>query len=275
VTGESFRVIAVNPRETRILVLSWFGAAALILLVLFIVTRGTDDATAATTPPASVTTTTSAPSETTVPGDTTTTSSGETTSSGPSTTLTTSPPNTTLSTSPPSGELLLKDDGTGGVDFGATPDEAIAFATSALGTPDDDSGWVDSFSIYGTCPRPVVRGVEWGSSGTGFGFVLLFTRSATSYQSAGTDHFFGYYYVNGNDPAGLKTLEGITIGSAVGDAEAAYSQFEIGESPFDPLAGSWNVDRDPSADTLLWGFSDGLDSTDLITTINGGITCGE
>jgi hypothetical protein len=50
---------------------------------------------------------------------------------------------------------------------------------------------------------------------------------------------------------------------------------EIGESPWDPGSGVWVVDDDVSDDAQLWGFATGQSDTDLVTSILGGVTCGE
>jgi hypothetical protein len=292
----------VDQRETRILVAFWLLTAVLIVGVVLLVTRENGVASAGTTFPSTTTvtvptettavttptetTTVTTPTETTtvtspqdtttsLPAETTTTSAPDETTTTAAGETTTSSADTTSTSGAPAGDLVLEDDGIGGVSFGATPAETVEYATAELGPPANDSGWIDSDSKYGTCPRPEVRGVEWGSSDTGYGFVLLFTKAGTSYQPTGTEHFFGYYYVNADDPAGLATPEGLTIGTSVGEAEALYTDFAIGESPFDPQDGAWSVDSDPSADSLLWGIADGVDSTDSITTVNGGITCAQ
>jgi hypothetical protein len=54
-----------------------------------------------------------------------------------------------------------------------------------------------------------------------------------------------------------------------------YPTIEIDESPWDPVAGVWRVDDDPSDDSQLFGFAGGQGDADLITSILGGVTCGE
>jgi hypothetical protein len=119
----------------------------------------------------------------------------------------------------------------------------------------------------------VVRGVEWGGSDGRFGFVLLFTRAATSHRPEGGEHFFGYYYLDGDDPFGLGTPEGVLIGTTVAEAAVAYPTWSIGDDDF--FGTTWIVDDDPGDDALLYGSATGEGPDGLIETINAGVTCGE
>ena len=119
----------------------------LIALLVFLAVQavGGDDEAATTTTMESTTSEATATTEAT-----TTTTVAETTTTEATTTTT-----TTLA------PLALEPDGIGAVDFGAAPNAAIAYTTAFLGSPDRDTGWVDSFSEFGTCPPPEVRGVPW------------------------------------------------------------------------------------------------------------------
>jgi hypothetical protein len=147
---------------------------AIIVVILLRPIGGSDEALETTTLPTSTTEAVTSTTE-----ETTTTSSTTTTTSTTSTTL---------------APLVLEPDGIGGVAFGATPDDAITYATAVLGPADRDTGWVDSSSEFGTCPPPEVRGVQWGESLSGFGhaFTLLFTQAPTSHKPEGGEHLFGY-----------------------------------------------------------------------------------
>jgi hypothetical protein len=278
----------VDSRQFRIIsILLGVIGAALLAIILVLVFGSSDDeeptaapdaTTAAPTPvttlpaptlpPAPATT---LPAPTLPPAPTTTAAPPPTTSAA--TTTTEAPPPPTTTTGPPPLPLVLQDDGIGGVPFGADPDTTIAYAESVLGAAKNDTGWVDSFSKYGTCPGPVVRGVEWGGEGSGFGFVLLFTEAATDHLPGGGQHLFGYYYFG--DPDGLATGGGISVGSTLGDALAAHPGSTVEEHPLVPGSGSWFVDDVEGDDSLLWGFAEGLGADDTLTSINGGITCGE
>ncbi len=263
----------MNDRQFRILavLLGLIGLLLLAILVWLALGGDEGETAAGTTTSSAVSSTDPADTSTTTLPATSTTATSSTTSSTSSTTTTSTTSTTTTTTT--IAPLLLEADGIGAVDFGADPDTAIAYATAALGPPKRDSGWIDSFSVYGTCPGPVVRGVEWGGPADWYGFVLLFTQAATSYQPAGVPHLFGYYYIDGTDPAGLGTPEGIFIGSSVADAQAAYPTLQLFD---DEIFGTtWRVDDDPSDDAILYGSTSGTDPADIIETINGGVTCGE
>ena len=250
-------------------------AALLIALLVFFAVQafGGDDEAATTTTLSSttseVTTTTTVAETTTTVVETTTTEATTTTTVAETTTSEATTTTTTLA------PLALEPGGIGAVDFGATPDAAIAYTTSFLGPPDRDTGWVDSFSEFGTCPPPEVRGVQWGTSPSGFGhaFTLLFTKAATSHLPAGGEHLFGYDYFGGD--VALSTPEGMTVGSTLLEAKTLYPTVDINESPWDPASGVWVVDDNPSDDAQLFGFATGQSDTDLVTSILGGVTCGE
>ena len=262
--------------------LPWIAVAAVALIVVAIIAirSGDSDDVAATT--------TTAQGTTTEPASTTSvaTTTVPTTTLPPSTTLpptTTLPPSTTLPPTtvpdttipePPIGELTLETDGVGAlvtfVSFGANDEGAIAAVTASLGPNTRDTGWIPSFSEYGTCPGDEVRGVEWGS------FVMLFTMADTAFETGGAPHFFSYYYTEPAQPD-FATPDMIEIGSTVAELKAAYDgpEFEFGEFEFEPSLGFWVYERDNDAQTLLWGGTTGLADSDLVTSINGGTGCGE
>ena len=267
-----------EQRSTFLAVVLGIAVGLLIAILVFLAIQalGDDDeaALATTTTTETTTTTTGAttPTEaaTTTTAEATTTTEATTTSTEASTTTTEA--TTTTTTLPP---LELEADGIGGVKFGAALDEAIAYATESLGVPDRDTGWVDSFSEFGTCPPPEVRGVQWGSNPSGFGyaFTLLFTKAETSHKPAGGEHLFGYDYFGGD--INLGTPEGLTVGSTLLVGRALYPSMEIYESPWDPTAGSWRVDDDRSDQSQLFGYATGQADDSLVTSIIGGVTCGE
>ncbi len=153
------------------------------------------------------------------------------------------------------------------VPFGTQDDEAIAAVTAMLGTPTDDSGWVDAFSVYGTCPGPVVRGVHWRS------FVMLFTQADTDFWSGGVPHFFAWYYTN--VPPDLATTEGLALGDTMATLQSLYGgpALEVAEDPFEPGGAIWLYDM--VGWTGMFGYADSREPTGVITSINGGRGCGE
>lgn len=237
------------------------GVVGALVLVVAACGGSADETTTSstTTAPPATSSTTVAPTTTTVVETTTTMET--TTSAAPTTTSTTSAP----------GALQLTDEGVAAgatwVPFGTLDEETISAFSAVLGSPSDDSGWVDSFSVYGTCPGPVVRGVHWGS------FVALFTQAETDFWTVGVPHFFAWYYTA--VPPELATTEGLEIGSTIQDLSDLYGgpDLIIDESPFDPTSGYWSYDL--VGWTGLWGYADGIDPASTITSVNGGRGCGE
>ena len=269
------------------ILLSVIGTALLVLILVLVLSSSDDEPAVAPPPPP---TTTPLPASTlptpTLPPAPATTLPEPTLPPAPPTTppttllpattaatTTEAPPPATTTTETPPAPLILQDDGLGGVPFGTDPAVTISYAESVLGPAGNDTGWINSFSKYGTCPGPVVRGVEWGGDGSGYGFVLLFTEAATDHLPGGGQHLFGYSYFG--DPGGLVTDGGITVGSTLGDALAAHPGSTVDEHPLVPGSGTWTVDPDPSDHSLLWGFANGIGAGDALTSVSGGVTCGE
>ena len=132
-----------------------------------------------------------------------------------------------------------------------------------LGDPDDDTGWIPSFSAYGTCPGDEVRVVRWQT------LEVFFSDGPTDWAPAGVRHFFAY-----SDSAlidapvlDLATREGLRIGSTVADVKAFYGDDAVvADDPFFPPSFQFDV---PGAG-FLWGLV-----TDVVQSIAGGIGCGE
>lgn len=162
--------------------------------------------------------------------------------------------------------------------FGFDDDETVAAVEDVLGPPSSDSDWVDSLSegweMFGVCPQPNVRGVNWGSGGN-VSLQLLFTDGDTDFWTGGVEHFFAYYYADTSDPRGLTTPEGIGVGSTLAELQSAYDPgaIVIDEAFFDPAVGFWSYDM--ATWTGLWGYATGQADSDTITSINGGQGCGE
>lgn len=247
------------------------GAVAVILAVVLVSNLGGGDTVAANSTTTGPESTTSVPPTTsTTAKGTTTTVEETTTSSAPVESTTTSSVETTT-TSAGESTVELSDEGVQAgsqwVHFGFDDEDAIEAVAAVLGAPTNDSGWVDSFSVYGTCPAPVVRGVHWDD------FVMLFTQADTDFWSAGVPHFFGYYLTSPSPE--LVTTENIGVGSSVDLLVAAYggALYTMEESFFDSALGYWTYDQQTW--TGLWGYSTGMASSDVVTSVNGGSGCGE
>jgi hypothetical protein len=198
-----------------------------------------------------------------------TTSTEATTSTSTTTTVpTTTAPTTTVAlpsttvADPAVADLVLSGDGIGTAGFGAEPDGVIAYISSYLGQPSNDSGWIDPLSV-GLCSGAELRRVSWGV------LTLLFGDVSSVLQ--GRRHFFGYTYGDqaeiGAPPAGLATSRGVAIGSRVVDVRAAYPAAEV--FPEDDFTPPFFFVNDS-----LRGFLTGTDDDAIVTAIIGGDDCG-
>lgn len=205
---------------------------------------GTDDLTPLPTSPTTAVATTLAPL----------------TTSTTSSTSTAAP--TTSTTVDPVEALLLRRDGIGDVRFGVDPEGALTYLKARLGTPDEDSGYVDAFSEFGNCPGTRVRGVRWGD------LLLLFGDEST--VAEGRLHFFSWRYgpagPGGPDPAGLKAEGGITLGSPVSAIMKAFPQTTVFADEI--FGAGFEIVR------TLSGTLTGTEASGQVTVLYGGIACG-
>ncbi len=220
-------------------------------------TDGGDDDTSTTT-----TSTTEPEPEDTEPPPVTTAPPAPSTST--STTSTTVPPTTT--TEPLAvQELLLRGDGIGGARFGAAPEGVIEYVTSILGGNTADTGWVDPFT-FAACDGTVARKVSWGT-------LALFFNDLSIYATE-RRHFMGWEYgidgQIGDEPVGLRTPGGATLGTRVVDLLAEFPEAFINEGEEDPYIPSNFYVSD-----VFGGLLTGTAPDDLVTTMRGGYGCGE
>ncbi|HEY7704976.1 MAG TPA: hypothetical protein VID03_09140 [Acidimicrobiia bacterium] len=257
---------AVDENRTARIVI-WVLTGLLVALVALILYQvfGSDGSTSTTTATTVSSTTSTSAATTTSEAATSTTTESTTTTVEETTTSTTEAATTTTE-----AEVFLTPQGIGDIRFGTDPDTAIDQLTELFGEPDEDSDWVDSFSVFGTCPGTEVRVVQWQS------LQAYFTNGETEWSPEGIRHFFHYSQSVPAEPdapiISITTEEGIRLGSTVAELEAAYGdEVTIAE---DPVFGStWQVDA-PGAD-LIGGHLTGTTQEDVVTAINGGIGCGE
>ena len=167
--------------------------------------------------------------------------------------------------------LMVEDEAYYAGQNGSDPDPVIAAVTDALGSPTMDSGWG---------PHPIstgeIRLVLWGDS-----LMLAFDDSEIPGEGA-VRHFLTYTYVG--SPTGIFTvMEGITVGSTVGETIAAVSSYrpDVGLDQYrwvqSSLAGFWVLEAgnaefgflcfdtkltsQPSDDAEIVSITAGLDCT--------------
>lgn len=199
-----------------------------------------------------------------------TTSTPETTAAASTTTATTETTTTTIApttTTEPVAvqELLLRPDGIGSARFGAAPDGVIEYVSSILGGNTGDTGWVDPFT-FAVCDGTVARRVDWG--------VLTLLFSDFSDVADGRRHFMGYEYGRvgqvGDEPSGLRTPGGTTLGSRVVDLLADFPDAAI-----NPGEQDINIPPNFYVSDNFYGLVTGVDPDDVVTVIFGGYGCGE
>ena len=154
--------------------------------------------------------------------------------------------------------------------FGTEAEIAVNMMTAVLGPPDEDSGWVPSFSGFGTCPGEEVRGIRWAT------LWLLMTDGGTEWRNDGVPHFFAYLnsvFYDATRSLGLLTEDGIGLGDTVKELKDAYGKrVEINYEEF--IDGYlFTIEVPPPG--RMWGGLTGEKNDDLITAIDGGQGCGE
>jgi len=235
-----------------------------LALMLFVASCGDDSSDStifgtSTTAAPSTTTVTSAPTTTTAPS-TTTTVATTTTAAIPTTTTTTVAPTTTA----PPASLSFETDGLGIAQFGDDDDVVVATFTALFGPPLRDTGWVEEF----LCPGPLNRFVDFGVAL--FDFQLMFTNGDL-FAPAGVEHLYSYRY-NGATPVTINPPD-LTVGTKVSELQALHPGVLFQENPFLPGVMDYFVSA-PGSDQL-YGQLTGVNPGDLVTSVQGGIGCGE
>jgi hypothetical protein len=185
--------------------------------------------------------------------------------STPPATITTEPPVTTTTEPLAVQELLLRGDGLGSALFGAAPEGVIEYVTSILGGNTADTGWVDPFT-FAACDGTLARRVDWG--------VLSLLFGDLSSYADGRRHFMGWEYGRvgqiGDEPVGLRTEGGTTLGSRVVDLLANFPEAGVNE-------GEDDLDIPPNfyVSDNFRGLLTGTSPDDFVTVIFGGYGCAE
>lgn len=178
-------------------------------------------------------------------------------------------PGSVAVTGPPSSEplavqeLVLSGEGVGSALLGTDPEAVIEYVSSILGANTADSGWVapDTFGCFGN----EVRRVDWG--------VLSLLFGDGSDVATGRRHFFAWEYGRvgsiGDEPVGLRTAGGITLGSRVVDVLGEFPDAQL-------IAGDPDVELPDQAyiDSTFFTWLSGTGEDDFVTVLFGGYPCG-
>jgi hypothetical protein len=177
------------------------------------------------------------------------------------------PPTSPVTTTEPVAVqgLELSGEGIGSAIFGADPDGVVDYVSSFLGSNTGDTGWVDPYS-FGVCEGGIARKVDWG--------VLSLLFSDLSRFANGRRHFMGWEYGKhgqiGDEPVGLRTAGGVTLGSRVVDLLAEFPDASVNAG--DPEI---EVPDNFFVSTVFYGLLTGPNLDDYITVMFGGYGCGE
>ena len=161
----------------------------------------------------------------------------------------------------------LKANGIGDIPFGTATDFALVELAlmgdpELEGAPDEDSGWIDSFSVYGTCPNEQVRMVRWGNVRT------FFTRNGLAEGEFFTWQVVGF---GGYEDKRLSTPQGLRRGDTRGQLELLIPNLTV--EFVDPF-GFWAFYAGGNPSGISGTLSDGS-MGDEVTFLQGGIGCGE
>ncbi|HEX9643150.1 MAG TPA: calcium-binding protein [Acidimicrobiia bacterium] len=179
---------------------------------------------------------------------------------------------TTITCEAPDPAVELHDLGIGDQAFGDNTEVALLEFAALLGDPgdegdpDEDSGWVDSFSPWGTCPGLEVRVVRWGD-------VEIFNTRESIVEDG---EFFTWQIsdpLDDREDKRLITAEGLRWEDTVAQIEVIYGARATIEE-LDPF-GFWifYIDGDPSG---VRGTVTGEgEYFDTVALLGGGIGCGE
>ena len=160
----------------------------------------------------------------------------------------------------------MRGDGLGSARFGAAPDGVIDYVTSILGGNTSDTGWVDPYTFGDCSPATIARKVDWG--------VLSLLFSDLSSYADGRRHVIGWEYGLvggiGDEPVGLRTAGGTTLGSRVVDLLADFPEAGVNDGEPD-----LNIPPNFYVSDNFRGLLTGIEPGDFITVIFGGYGCAE
>jgi len=157
-------------------------------------------------------------------------------------------------------DMVVTPSGVGQRSFGDDAEAVIAYVTAVLGDPDEDTGWTDPFSEFGTCSGTKARAVVWG------GLQLIFSDdSGGEYAPTGAEQLIGYSLRAG--PVTVETTTGIGPGSTVAELRKAHPDAEVFE---DDVFGA-----QATTDDGLWIILTGTADDATVESILGGQGCGE
>ena len=154
--------------------------------------------------------------------------------------------------------------------FGTEAEAALEVLVTTLGPPDEDTGWIPSFSGFGTCPGEQVRVIRWVT------LWAYLTDGGTEWRNDGVPHLFSYIYAL--SPTETRSLDllteaGIGLGDTVKALRDAYG--DTVEIAYEDFIDGYLYTIDLAPPARLSGGLTGDGNKDLVTSVDGGQGCGE
>jgi len=158
-------------------------------------------------------------------------------------------------------------EGLGVAALGQDADEALAALEAAMGRPNTVTRWLPpEHSLWGRCPGKRVRGAKWGD------LWVLFGEDTPLGEGR---YLFGWMLGQAgvSGATGLRTAEGIGIGSTVAELRAAYGD-RLELAPYE-LGARFTVSAEGGqpATAEFGGVAAGTGDADPVRTLRGGLPC--
>ena len=163
-------------------------------------------------------------------------------------------------------ELVLSGDGLGSAVFGAEADGVIDYVTSILGGNTADTGWVRARHAS---PSATARSPDASTGARCRCCSPTCRRSPTAAGTSSATSTAGSAQI-GDEPVGLRTPGGITLGSRVVDLLAEFPDAAVNEG--DPEVG---IPDNFYVSNVFYGLLTGTTADDYVTVLFGGYGCGE
>lgn len=207
---------------------------------------------------------TQTPADTTEdPGD------GSSTTQGPTASVVVDLPELTAQGDPLDiADLTLAVDSIGPINLGTSAPRSVGRLVASLGTPDEDSGAVESTGEYGSCVGDIERIVRWGP------LVVVIIVDDDRTQTLGGYRLSLSYGGFSSPTAEMETLSGLQLGHSVAELQRTYQGFDIELKSHPELENIFELRSGNTGNLLLWGPISSPDDSGFIRGIFSPDACG-
>ena len=186
-------------------------------------------------------------------------------------------PPTAAAASPAAARARLTGDGVAlpgrVLPFGTTFEQAQPALESALGPPSTDTGVVESFGLYGTCPGTQLRALEYGGGALQLLFGDVDGGTLTLYQWALTGEGASSRVPRASALIGNAATFEFGVGTTVAALQEGAAPASLEVSPGDEVFPASFRLQDQSSG--FFGYLTGPGPSDTATFVQGGQGCGE